>query len=128
MAGHVFISYSRQDQAYVQRLVSFLRSRGLTVWIDTSLEPGTPTWSRAIETAIDGSVAVVALMSTAAAESAWVDREIDLAQELRRPIIPLHLSGRRLMRLRDIQSVDVTAGGMPGEASWPGCWPWPRRP
>lgn len=116
MAGHVFVSYSRKDRPYVKQLVEHLRSAGITVWIDETLQPGTPTWVRAVERAIDDCTAFVPVMTPNSSESAWVDREIDLAQELNKPILPLLVEGRRFLRLRDIQTEDVTGGRLPSAA------------
>ena len=55
-------------------------------------------------------------MTPAAGDSAWVDRELDLAQELDKPILPLLVAGRRFMRLRDVQVEDVTGGRMPSQS------------
>jgi TIR domain-containing protein len=114
VAGHVFISYSRRDKDYVHRLVGHLQAQGVPVWFDDSLHAGTSQWVKTIETAIEGSIAVVAVMSGESDGSVWVDRELDLAQELRKPIVPLLLSGRCFMRLRDRQYEDVSDGRLPG--------------
>jgi hypothetical protein len=52
MAGHIFVSYSRRDSAYVDELVTELEDRGFIVWIDRSVEPGSE-WITAIKAAID---------------------------------------------------------------------------
>jgi hypothetical protein len=114
VAGHVFISYSQRDRDYVHALVTYLRTHGLTVWFDENLHAGTSQWVKSIEVAIEGASAVVPVMSTESDGSVWVDRELDLAQELRKPIVPLLLSGRCFLRLRDRQYADVTGGQMPG--------------
>jgi hypothetical protein len=113
MAGHVFISYSRGDAAYVSTLVGFLTSEGIPVWIDEALQPGTPTWVRVVEREIENCQAFLLVMSSNSSESSWVDRELDLAQELGKPILPLLLSGRRFMRIRDMQTEVVTDSAMP---------------
>jgi hypothetical protein len=110
----VFISYSQRDRDYVRALVAHLQSHGVTVWFDENLHAGTSQWVKSIEGAIEGSIAVIPVMSTESDGSVWVDRELDLAQELRKPIVPLLLSGRCFLRLRDRQFEDVTTGQMPG--------------
>ena len=52
-------------------------------------------------------------MSHASSESRWVDRELDLAEEVGKPILPLLVSGRCFLRLRDRQYEDVTSGQLP---------------
>ena len=41
---HVFISYSRQDKPFAQRLIDELHKRGVKVWIDSEIKPGTASW------------------------------------------------------------------------------------
>jgi aryl-phospho-beta-D-glucosidase BglC (GH1 family) len=36
----IFISYSRQDQAYVNKLVQALTKQGLPVWLDDRIDYG----------------------------------------------------------------------------------------
>ena len=51
--GPVFMSYSRKDEAVMRRIVTFLRKRGIEVWVDNeNLVPGTPLWEVEIEKAI----------------------------------------------------------------------------
>ena len=58
--------------------------------MDEELQPGTPTWSRVIEREIEGCAVVPARhVAGRSSASVWVDREIDLAQELTKPIMPL---------------------------------------
>lgn len=44
----IFISYSRQDKAYVNKLVQALKKQGLPVWLDDRIDYG-DTWPRVIE-------------------------------------------------------------------------------
>ncbi len=113
MTGHVFISYSHDDRAYVVGLTAHLRAAGLQPWTDDGIEHGA-RWKNSIEERITTCVAFVPVMSESSRAAAWVGREIDLAQELRKPILPLRLGGRRFFELRDIQSEDIADGGLPG--------------
>jgi hypothetical protein len=114
VAGHVFVSYSRDDGDYVADLVGRLRARGLTVWTDQGVRVGTQ-WVREIERQIIDCAAFVPVMSEGSNEANWVDREIDLAEEQKKPIAPLLLSGRPFFRLRHLQYEDVRTGNMPSE-------------
>jgi hypothetical protein len=85
-AGHdIFLSYSRKDVELMRRVRDDLRSAGLRVWTDEALEPGTSSWKKAIEEAIEGARAVVVLLSPDSKKSEWVGRELDYgrAQGLR---------------------------------------------
>jgi TIR domain len=52
---HVFISYSRNDRAWVEELVGLLRGRGVTVWIDQSDIPVSLPWFQEVSDAIDAA-------------------------------------------------------------------------
>lgn len=93
MSHDVFLSYSRDDTAIMQRLCDDLRDAGLTVWTDESIEPGSPSWKSEIEAAIRGCGCLVVLLSPDAAQSKWVRAEIDFAESLHKPLYTLLVRG-----------------------------------
>ena len=112
MAGSVFISYSRADEAYVARLFDHFRNCGLTCWYDEGLRAG-DVYPRQLATRIETSAAVVVVMTAAAADSTWVANEIEYARTYGRPILPLLLSGSGLLLVAALDREEVTAGQMP---------------
>lgn len=91
---HVFISYSRRDEVFMQRVVACLRQKGINVWVDNEkLVPGTPIWEREIEKAIDTAFAVVVVLSPDAKESIWVLNELTLADEYKKRVFPVLVRG-----------------------------------
>lgn len=77
----VFLSYSRQDATIMQRVKTDLEAEGLHIWIDqTGIEPGTPDWQKAIETAVDNSGCLLVLFSPSAKQSHWVRQEMSYAE------------------------------------------------
>src|SRR3954464_15745543 len=54
-------------------------------------------------------------MSERSNDANWVDREIDLAEDQKKPIAPLLLGGRPFFRLRHLQYEDVRDRSMPGD-------------
>jgi formylglycine-generating enzyme required for sulfatase activity len=90
--AHVFISYSRRNSDYARKLADRLLSLGFDVWIDDRIDYGEDWW-RAIVRAIKSCSAFVVLMSPDSGESRWVQREVTLADELRKPTFPLLLEG-----------------------------------
>ena len=46
--GHVFISYSHKDEAYVDRLTVYLTAAGIEVWTDKGIDYGAE-WARIID-------------------------------------------------------------------------------
>jgi tetratricopeptide (TPR) repeat protein len=113
-AGHVFISYRRQDLANAERLHSLLEDAGIRVWRDTSdLWPG-DDWRLEIRRAIsDGTLVFLACFSTASITHtpSWQIEELNLAAEqmrLRPPqepwLIPVRFDDC------EIPDIDVGAG------------------
>jgi TIR domain len=85
----VFISYSRKDLAFVERLAESLKTAGLQVWYDLSgLDVGT-RWGREIQSAIEASQCFVVVLSPNSVESEWVEKEFLYANSLKKRIIPL---------------------------------------
>ncbi|MDX2137412.1 MAG: TIR domain-containing protein, partial [Chloroflexota bacterium] len=91
---HVFISYSRKDTDFADKLRNDLRKAGFNVWIDrTGLPPGTRNWDKAIRHAINSSFAVLWLVSPNSYDSEFVQDEIAIADMLNRAIYPVWVAG-----------------------------------
>lgn len=90
----VFISYSRKEQSFVERLENSLRQQGLTIWIDTaSLTPGTADWEQAIRQGIAYCHAVILVASPSSRESPYVKDELTLAQANGKGVLPVWATG-----------------------------------
>jgi nucleotide-binding universal stress UspA family protein len=111
--GHVFISYSRDDRAYVERLAAHLEAAGVDVWFDYEIGSG-ERWSTVIERKIETCDAMIVVMSPAARSSEMVENEIDLARSRGKRFVPLLLGGEPFFGLRHIQYTDVRGGMLPG--------------
>lgn len=92
-AHHFFISYARRDaDKHARNLADTLSQAGFSVWIDTTrLEAGTSSWTHDIHNAIRQASTIIVLLSPAVMNSEWVDREIAVAQELSKVIIPIRV-------------------------------------
>lgn len=110
---HLFISYSRRDTDYAKALKAHVRDSGFEVWLDDQIEHG-DQWFNEIHEAIKGCAAFLVVMSPAAEESEWVQKEILLAKRYKKPIFPLLRTGQEFAILIDIQYADVRSGEMPG--------------
>jgi len=109
---HVFMSYSRKDEAVMRRVVAFLRKQGINVWVDNEkLIPGTPIWETEIEKAITNAGAVVVLLSPDSKNSPWVRREISYAEDNDKRIFPILVEGNERdtipIRLTNHQRIDI---------------------
>ena len=109
-----FISYSHQDMDYVKRLAAHLRESGLSAWYDSSLNLG-DRYPQKIAEHIRHALGVIVVMSPAAAESEWVEREILEGQRYNRVILPLLVGGERFFLLAATKYFDARLGGLPGD-------------
>jgi hypothetical protein len=105
----VFISYSRSDMEFVQRLAMDLNSAGLDVWWDLSDIQGSDVWERKIEEGLNASNFFIVVLSPASLDSRWVRREYLSADNKGIKIIPLKLKtyDEVPLTLRDIQPIDA---------------------
>jgi hypothetical protein len=108
----IFISYSRKDQDYVNKLVKALEREGLSVWLDDRVDYG-DTWPRVIEENLTKSQIFLLVMSPRSKNSHWVNCELALALELKKPIFPLLLEGSRWLEVGIIQTVNIQGGKLP---------------
>lgn len=115
--AHVFISYNISNQPYARKLADKLLSLGFDVWIDDRIDYGEDWWS-VIVRAIRACGAFVVIMTPESDQSRWVQREVTIADELRKPIFPLLLNGNlknseNWMIFVRTQYVDVSSGNLP---------------
>lgn len=90
--NRVFISYSRQNVTFVERLARDLSDAGLFVWVDFRHIKGGDDWRKAITDGINQSEILLVCLSPDAVKSEWVRREIFLARSQHKFIIPLMVS------------------------------------
>lgn len=84
-----FISYSRKDKPFVQKLYEALKESGREVWIDWGNIPLTSNWRQEIREGIERTGNVIFVMSSDFLASKECRVELDLAIELNKRLIPL---------------------------------------
>ncbi len=85
----VFISYSRKDLEFVQKLAGDLEQASYKVWWDqTGLQAG-EDWVRSIPNAILSSNYFIVVITSDSIASDWVEKEITQALQADRRIIPI---------------------------------------
>lgn len=109
----IFISYSSKDHVQAKQLSELLTSAGLSVWIDRQGIDASTSWSAEIVHAIDNCKALVVLLSTSSVRSRNVSREVSLAFERNKVILPLDLEAVALTddlayHLAGIQRAQIT--------------------
>ena len=108
----IFISYSREDGPFVQKLARNLRDAGYQVWQDVSGVHGGQEWVEEIDQALRASDAFVLVTSPASLKSDWVRKETLLAMELDKHIIPVLVRTADLpVHLVDLQYLDFRGDG-----------------
>lgn len=117
--GHIFISYSRKDQAYARQLANELKRRGFDVWIDGRIDYGDRWWQEIVK-AIRACSAFVVVMTPDAESSEWVEQEVLLAKREKKPIFPLLLKGQEFPLLITVQFANVSDGELPPEDFYEG--------
>jgi hypothetical protein len=110
----VFVSYSRADAEYVQRLASHLANAGIAVWYDSAISAG-QRFANEIQNRIDQSAAMIVVLSPAAVASEWIDREIAYAQARQVAVLPIELAPCKIpLQLINLHREIVHNGVMPG--------------
>jgi hypothetical protein len=113
--GEVFVSYASKDQEKVLDWVRQLESAGVPVWIAPQNIEGGVSWPHAVVEAIEGCRVFLLMLSPASVDSPHVLREVALAAEAMKPILPVLLEPVNLPRalrypLAGIQHVDLYGG------------------
>lgn len=130
MSQDIFISYSRNDLEKAQVLAQLLTSAGLSVWIDQTGIDVSTSWSGEIVDAIGACKALIVLLSPSSVASKNVVREVALAFEKNKKILPLelepvtlsrdleyHLAGIQRAPMTNIDSIIRTLGKLGLEAT-----------
>jgi formylglycine-generating enzyme required for sulfatase activity len=108
--ARVFVSYSRKDLSFVERLATDLKNAGFDIWYDVSGLGGGSRWRVEIEDAIRSSQFVIVVLSPDSIASEWVEREFLFASNLKRKIIPLMYRSCELpLNYLDLNYIDVQA-------------------
>ncbi len=103
---HAFISYSRKDTAFVERLEAALNKRGVATWRDATSIPGGDDWYQSISEGLKRAYAVVCIVTVNADESKWVRREQLRADEDGIPPIAVHPTKyRNPLHLQEVQPI-----------------------
>jgi predicted ATPase len=91
MPAQVFLSYSRRDLAQATAWVERLRAAGLSVWFDQGGIDAAHLWTQEIFAGIQGCKVMALLASRASVASEQVVREVTLALQENKRILPLML-------------------------------------
>ena len=87
--ANVFISYSREDWAFVEPLCSALAASGQDVWLDAERIPPGTDWREGIERGIDEADAFAFVISPDSLASEVCRLELDYALARGKRIVPV---------------------------------------
>ncbi len=88
----IFISHASPDAATAREVRDLLQNVGYATWIAPDDLVGASAWPEQILAAVGRCNALVVLVSGAANKSDHVAREVSIAAEARKPIVPLRLA------------------------------------
>ena len=91
MKYDLFISHSSEDAETAEALVTDFENRNITCWVAPRDIPMGSSYHEEIVQAIENSRAVLLLFSSAANKSEHVLREVELAAQGKKPILPLRI-------------------------------------
>lgn len=110
MANQVFMCYAREDEAFVLKLASILKTRGIPVWLDQWDIPAGANWNASIDNALYGCEHFLIVLSPTSVRSNEVSGELLLALEKKKHIVPILYQACRIPRqLLPIQHADFTS-------------------
>lgn len=92
----IFISYAHKDEELVYPLAKQLADLGFHVWIDTQNLQGGNLWRQEIVDEITSCDAFLLCLSSHAIKSSDVRRELDLASDQQKLILPLLLESVKI--------------------------------
>jgi WD40 repeat protein len=87
--GRIFISYSRKDKAFVQKLHKALAGMGVDAWVDWEGIELASDWMETITHAIQGTDAFVFIISPDSLKSKVCTDELELGIKLNKKLIPV---------------------------------------
>ncbi len=114
MPAKGFISYARGDRDFADQLIHALNTEGhgraITFWSDHELKAG-EHWDDHLRDALRQADVLIAIMTPAALDSAWVMTELGAAHAAKKPIIPV-IPPRRSVDVRSFvpNSSPIKAG------------------
>jgi TIR domain/Trypsin-like peptidase domain len=114
----VFISYSRVDSVFADRLFNSLRSAGIRVWYDKqNIFPGYDIYDE-ISKGIQEQDKILFCFSDASIKSGWVDAEIDRALQKEHALFKTVASSATVRRSRSKTLIPLDLDGRLIEGRW----------
>ena len=107
MNAEVFISYASEDRERILALVDRLDAAGVSVWIDMAGIEVATMWSKEIVSAIRECKVLLLSISPQSTEAENVVKELALASERKKPIIPIYLEPAEIPETMEYQLAGI---------------------
>lgn len=106
----IFISYSRQDEAFARKMAIWLaKTLNLGVWIDVDDIPPGVKWSAAIQDGLDNCEVMIVIITVRSMNSINVEDEWQYFLDQGKPVVPILLRSAPIpYQLRRIQYIDFS--------------------
>jgi len=115
LEGHVFVSYARNNQKFVDLLVAALERKGERTWLDREQIPDAMKWMEQIHFAIVDARACIFIISEQAVESEVWNTELNEALNHGKRLVPVIIDNVKADRvpavLRELQWIDFRSQG-----------------
>ena len=107
MPAEIFISYARVDRDRIEPLLDSLRAINVSFWVDEGNIHAATLWSEEIVDAINACTVMVVILSDNSTTSDNVVKEVMLASELKKPILPVYLEETEVPRKLQYQLAGI---------------------
>jgi hypothetical protein len=105
---HVFISYTRRDRRFAEKLQRRLKASQIATWRDLAALRGGDKWRTAVENALREAFALVVVLSPRGVQSEYVTHEYSFAMGAGKPVIPVMWRRARIPApLADLQVINL---------------------
>ena len=101
--SQIFFSYSRRDSEFVDKLIADLEARGVSIWIDRGEILAGESWRYSIVEAIRKCQVFIIVLSPDAVKSENVAKELTLAEQYDKRVLPLLISPVEIPPAMDYQ-------------------------
>lgn len=108
----IFVSYSRKDEQFVDKISAELTANAFNVWVDRyKIEPG-QAWATQLQIAIRTAEMVLFVHSSHSEQSEWVEKELSLAKIAGKLIVPIKIDSApiQIIQVVNIQYIDFFKG------------------
>ena len=107
-----FISHCSKDIQVVEQIVDILKSCNIPYWKAPEMIPSGSNYAREIPNALKNCGVFLFVVSEASQNSIWVEKEVDVAINIRKKIIPVRIDTVPLndmyrFYLNNIQTIDI---------------------